>query len=242
MQLENLQRSIQTNSSLIGQFFSHIRKSHLLFQSETSKNILTEIFIASTQQQMAAEFFKNSSNSSLIGQFFRHIKPSHLFSNQNSNLKISASSDWTSQLHLGKFAEECFRNLSKKMDLSTNSSFISQFFLHIRQSHLVFKYRIPLFLLFPIYRSSLWTHYIGLTSNMLANLQMNVGILQEFRSEKQMDLPMERWPFSSCLEDRQEVCCFIWSIHGRIWCYWNKEIQNRIWKKYFFHAVNCSMY
>ena len=114
MQLENLQRSIQTNSSLIGQFFRHIRKSHLLFQSETSKNILTEIFIASAQQQMAAEFFKNSSNSSLIGQFFRHIKPNHLFSNQNSNLKISASSNWTSQLHLGKFAEECFRNSSKK--------------------------------------------------------------------------------------------------------------------------------
>ena len=62
MQLENLQRSIQTNSSLIGQFFRHIRQSHLNFPSETFKNswgtpfFPTEKFIESTHKQMAAEF------------------------------------------------------------------------------------------------------------------------------------------------------------------------------------------
>ena len=65
MQLENLQRSIQTNSSLIGQFFRHIRQSHLNIPSETFKNswwtpfFQVEKFVASTQKQMAAEVFRN---------------------------------------------------------------------------------------------------------------------------------------------------------------------------------------
>ena len=103
MQLENLQRSIQTNSSLIGQFFRHSRQSHLNFPSETLKNFWgtplfqVEKIIASTHKQMAAQF---------ISEFFklephRPVFPSHLgkviyFSNRNYARKFLLFSHRTS--------------------------------------------------------------------------------------------------------------------------------------------------
>ena len=95
MQLENLQRSIQTNSSLIGQFFRHVRQSHLNFPSETFKNswgtpfFQAEKFVASTHKQMAVEFilefFKLESHRPV---FLSHLGKVIYFSNRNSNRKF----------------------------------------------------------------------------------------------------------------------------------------------------------